>query len=307
MEISPIETVNQRIHDYVEYVFKDYTSRVTCPLNIENYKEWFIQDFLQACITRWYDSSCYDINNTYTIEQFFDNSVYLYSDILQILTDYFDNYGKTMDMNKFDPKNVMRCYTSVYVCNNVDYFLDKYQYEYEDDISNSRSEASEIISIDLFQSDLVETSTPHVQPDLVENTIEDNEENNDNNNSTSPPMFVNIVGYDNTDEEDNQNDSDNENSSLPGLINIDDDSDTASLPELLNDGDEEYGFFETGVFVTENEFNEKNKNVDCIICWDVVMSYGNSMKWNNCDHFSCISCHDTCMLKKLYKCPLCRS
>lgn len=300
MEISPIETVNQRIHDYIEYVFREYILHISCPTNNENYKEWFIQNFLQGCVTRWYEPSCYNINDTYTTEQFFDNSISVYSDILQILIDYFDNYGKTMDMDRFDPINVMRCYTSVYVCSNVDYFLDKYRYDCDDDISNERSETSDVVSIDLFQS--IESHNLNIHSNLIDITlenIESIEENDGNNNSSSITTFVNIVGNDHTDEEDN------ENSSLPALINNDDDSDT-TLPDLINDEDEEYGFFETGVFVTENEFIEKNKNIECIICWDVVMSYGNSMKWNNCDHFSCITCHDTCMIKKLYKCPLCR-
>lgn len=298
MEISGIQTVNQKIHDYLDHVFEDYSGRITCPMNIENYDEWFTQDFLPTCITRWYVSSSYDINNIYTIEQFFCNNVVVYSEILQLLREHFDTYNKTMNMDKFDPKNVMSCYTCIYVCNNLDYFLEKYrsEFDFENDVSNDRSETSDIVSIDLFQS--------------TEPTIEDNE---DNNIPIQPLMFVNVIGYDNTDEEDDTDEEDNsentinDNQNLPELINyIDDDSDTGSLLEVIDDRDEEYGFFETGIFVTENEFIEKNKNVECIICWDVVMNHENSMKWNNCNHFSCITCHDMCMLKKLYKCPFCR-
>jgi hypothetical protein len=199
-----------------------------------------------------------------------------------------------MNMDKFDPKNVMSCYTCIYVCNNVDYFLEKYQseFDFENDASNDRSETSDIVSIDLFQS--------------TETTIEYNDDNN--TPPIQPQRFVNVIGYDNTDEEDNADDEDNNENTHNELINYidDDDSDTRSLPELIDDRDKEYGFFETGIFVTENEFLEKNKNVECIICWDVVMNHGNSMKWNNCNHFSCITCHDMCMLNKLYKCPFCR-
>lgn len=291
MEISGIQSVNQKIHDYVDHIFEDYTGNISCPLNNENYHEWFTQDFLPTCITRWYVSSSYDINNIYTIEQFFCDNVDVYSEILQLLIEHFDTYNKTMNMDKFDPKNVMSSYTCIYVCNNVDYFLEKYRsgFDFENDASNDRSETSDIVSIDLFQS--------------TETTMEDNDANNIP--PIQPPMFVNDIGYDNTDEEDNNENTPNDNHPLHHLINYidDDDSDTWSLPELI---DEEYGFFETGIFVTETEFLEKNKNVECIICWDIVMNHGNSMKWNNCNHFSCITCHDMCMLKNLYKCPFCR-
>ena len=285
MENSHVEVVNEKVINYVDRVFNEYTTHVTCPKDVESYKEWFTDAFLPCCITRWYEPSCYDINNMFTIEQFFDNSIIVFSDILTLLSDYFDGYGRTMDMDKFKPENVMRCYASIYVIRNINYFLDRYQ---DDELCNSTSETSDALSLDLFQ------------PDLIENPIEV-EENDTNNNTPTHTISVNIIGYDDTDREDD------DNSSLPELINViedgDSNSDTLSLPELLS---EDYELFETGVFVTENEFIEKNKNVECIICWDVVMNYGNSMKWNNCNHFSCITCHDACMIKNLYKCPLCR-
>ena len=290
MANSSVELVNRNVSEYVDSIFKEYTTHVTCPKDAESYKEWFIGAFLPCCITRWYEPSCYDIHNMFTIEQFFDNSIHIFSDILQILSDYFDDYNRTMDMDKFTPENVMRCYTSIYVINNIDYFLDRYQ---DDDISNARSETSDTLSIDLFQS--TESSNPDIQSDLIETTLEEGNENIINNPPPSPQNAVNIVGYDDTDEE-----GSNETSSIPGLFYVIDDTET------LDGEDEEGDLFETGVFVTENEFIEKNKNVDCVICWEVAMNYENSMKWNNCDHFSCITCHDTCMFKKIYTCPLCR-
>jgi hypothetical protein len=303
MENSRINAINHNITKYVDRVFSEYTTHVTCPKDAKSYKEWFTDAFLPCCITRWYEPSCYDITNMYTSEEFFYGSISLFSDILHILTDYFDEYGKTMDMNKFNPENVMRCYACVYVIRNVNYFLDRYQDDDDDDLSNSRSETSDtsetsdVTSIDLFQS--TETSNPDIQPDLIETPIESLESLD---NTPQGIIVVNIIGDNDTDDE---GDFDDTNSSLPELIATgveDDDSTTISLPELDND----YELYETGVFVTENEFIEKNKNIDCVICWDVVMNYENSMKWNNCDHFTCITCHDTCMIKKIYKCPLCR-
>ncbi len=100
MANSRIEVVNNNVLSYVDSVFNEYTTHVTCPKDVESYKEWFTGAFLPCCITRWYEPSCYDIHNMFTIEQFFDNNIYIFSDILQILTDYFDDYNRSMDKVK---------------------------------------------------------------------------------------------------------------------------------------------------------------------------------------------------------------
>ena len=271
----------RKITEYVDYAFTNYISTVTCPKDSESYRDWFINEFLQDCITRWYEPSCYDINNMFSVSEFF-GSIDVFSDTLQILSTYPDNCDKIPDTDKFNPKIVMRHYTSICVINNYEYFLDRCQYEYNN-ISNHVNESSDIISIDLFHPEENTTTLLVIPP-------------------------FNIINDDDTDDDDDDDDDDNttingsgssNNSSLPALINIIEDEDTDY------DTDEDI-YYETGVFVSENEFNEKNKNENCIICWEVVMNHTNSMKWNNCDHFTCISCHDNCMIKKLYKCPFCR-
>jgi hypothetical protein len=180
------------------------------------------------------------------------------------------------------------------------YFLDRYRDEYNDlsnprDVLSDDGNTSDILSLDLFHP--------------VENTV------------VSLPAVVNIIGNDDDDEDEDDNTTveDNEDEisfpRLPRLNNIniinDDETDTSSLPALLDynseDEDNYDELYDTGVFVSENEFIEKNKNMECIICWEVVMDYTNSMKWNNCDHFTCISCHNECKNKRLNKCPLCRA
>jgi hypothetical protein len=287
MDISRIDVVNSNVIEYVDYVFKKFTSGDGCPEEGRLYSDWFVNDLLEAGITRWHGSSCYDINNIFTIERFFDNNICVFSDILQILSQHFVDYDNTMGFDKFDPINVMRCYTSVYVSKHMLYFLDRYRDEYHDivnprDILSDNSNTSDILSLDLFHP--------------VENTVE------------SIPVVVNVI--DDDDDDGNTSVEDNDDETSPRLNNDDDESDTSSLPALINynseDEDTYDELYDTGVFVTENEFIEKNKNIDCIICWEVVMNYSNSMKWNNCNHFTCISCHDSCRLKGLYKCPLCR-
>jgi hypothetical protein len=81
MANSRIEVVNNNVLSYVDSVFNEYTTHVTCPKDVESYKEWFTGAFLPCCITRWYEPSCYDINNMFTIEQFFDHNIYIFSDI----------------------------------------------------------------------------------------------------------------------------------------------------------------------------------------------------------------------------------
>ena len=315
MEMSRIDVVNRNITEYVDYSFTNYTTHISCPEEGRVYKDWFINEFLQACITRWYEPSCYDINNMFTTDDFFDRDIDTFSGILQILMDYFNEYDKIMDMDKFDPKNVMRCYTSVYVSNNIEYFLDRYE-EYFEDLINPRdllsdgydseedeedgeedeedggdveeSNTTDIISIDLFQP--------------VENNI-----------IISPPTFINVIENDIISVDDDATDYEDDETPRTGLVNIipDDESDTSSLPALIDYDDDDYGeeheLYDTGVFVTENEFIEKNRNIECFICWEVVMDYTNSMKWNNCDHFTCVSCHNECKNKRLNKCPLCRA
>jgi hypothetical protein len=153
------------------------------------------------------------------------------------------------------------------------------------------SETSDIISIDLFHPE-ENTTTLLVIPPF--NIVSDNEDDGDDNGDVD----------DDEDGDTTIDGNDSNNSSIPPLINIIDDDDTEydTDEDIYNENE----YYETGVFVSENEFNEKNKNENCIICWEVVMNYSNSMKWSNCDHFTCISCHDTCMIKRLYKCPLCR-
>jgi hypothetical protein len=230
----------------------------------------------------------------FSVNDFFGSSIDVFSDILQILSNYSDDCDKIPDTDKFNPKTVMRRYTSIYVINNYDYFLNRCQNEY-DNIINRMSETSDIISIDLFHP-----------------------EENTTNLLVIPPFNIISDDEDDADDEDNVDDDDNDttidgngsyNSSLPPLINIidDDDAEYDTDEDIYNeDIYTENRYYETGVFVSENEFNEKNKNENCIICWEIVMNYANSMKWNNCDHFTCISCHDSCMIKRLYKCPLCR-
>jgi hypothetical protein len=301
MEISRAElelhdrklTEYRKITEYVDYAFTNYISTVSCPKDSESYRDWFINEFLQDCITRWYEPSCYDINNMFSVNDFFGSSIDVFSDILQILSNYSDDCDKIPDTDKFNPKTVMRRYTSIYVINNYDYFLNRCQDEY-DNIINRMSETSDIISIDLFHPEENTTNLLVIPPF---NIISDDEDDVDDE--------------DNVDDDDDDDDNDTTidgngsyNSSLPPLINIidDDDAEYDTDEDIYN----ENRYYETGVFVSENEFNEKNKNENCIICWEIVMNYANSMKWNNCDHFTCISCHDSCMIKRLYKCPLCR-
>jgi hypothetical protein len=292
MEISRINVVNSNVIEYVDYVFRNFTSGEGLPEEGRVYSDWFVNDLLSAGITRWQDTSCYDINNIFTIEQFFDNNICVFSDVLQLLSEHFADYDDTMISDKFDPKNVMRCYTSVYVSKHLLYFLDRYRDEYNDlsnprDVLSDDGNTSDILSLDLFHPD--------------ENTV------------VSLPAVVNIIGNDGDDEDDNTTVEDNEDEiSFPRLPRLnDDESDTSSLPALLDyhseDEDNYDELYDTGVFVSENEFIEKNKNTECIICWEVVMDYTNSMKWNNCDHFTCISCHNECKNKGLNKCPLCRA
>jgi hypothetical protein len=274
MENSNIDVVNNRVKEYVDYVFNEYITNVTCPKSRETYKDWFVCEFLPCCITKWYEPSCYNTHNIFTVEEFFCNSIHVFSEILQLLSDYFHEYH-----DKFNPENVMRCYISFYISKNIEYFLDRFQYDDFDDFdeSNPRSETSDNLSLDNT---------------LIENNHQDNTENNieDSEGETT------IDGYD-SDEDDDTN-----TSSLPVLINIiDDDDDSYEGDNIYEDE-----LYETGVFVSEEEFVEKNKNEECFICLDIIMNHYNSMKWNNCNHFSCIYCHDECMKKQLYKCPLCR-
>jgi hypothetical protein len=279
----------RKITEYVDYAFTNYISTVSCPKDSESYRDWFINEFLQDCITRWYEPSCYDINNMFSVNEFFGSSIDVFSDILQILSNYPDDCDTIPDTDKFNPKTVMRRYTSMYVINNYEYFLDRCQDKYNN-ISNHMSETSDIISIDLFHPE-ENTTTLLVIPPF--NIIDDDDGDGDGDN---------VDGDD--DDNTTMDGNGSNNSSLPPLINIIDDDDTEydSDEDIYNENE----YYETGVFVSENEFNEKNKNENCIICWEVVMNYSNSMKWNNCDHFTCISCHDNCMIKRLYKCPLCR-
>jgi hypothetical protein len=319
MEISRIDIVNRNITEYVDYSFKNYTTNINCPEEGRVYRDWFINEFLQACITRWYESSCYDINNMFTTDDFFDRDIDTFSGILQILMEYFNEYDKILDMDKFDPTNVMRCYTSVYVSNNIEYFLDRYEEEYED-LINPRDILSDEDDDEDEEGGEVEESntTDNISIDLFQPV--------ENNVIISPPSFINVIENDinDVDVDDDATDYEDDESHRTGLVNIipDDDSDTSSLPALIdydneeinfynfdiyNTRDEEGELYDTGVFVSENEFIEKNRNTECIICWEVVMDYTNSMKWNNCDHFTCISCHNECKNKRLNKCPLCRA
>jgi len=140
MEISRAErialherklTEYRKITEYVVYAFTNYISTVSCPKDSESYRDWFINEFLQDCITRWYEPSCYDINNMFSVNDFFGGSIDVFSDILQILSNYPDDCDKIPDTDKFNPKTVMRRYTSMYVINNYDYFLDRCQNEYD--------------------------------------------------------------------------------------------------------------------------------------------------------------------------------
>jgi regulator of replication initiation timing len=298
MEISRIEVVNNNVKDYVEYVFNEYITNVTCPIDDKIYKEWFMCEFLPCCITRWYEPSCYDVTNMFSIDEFFDNSIHVFSEILQLLSDYFDEFDKTRFIDKFNPENVMKCYVSVYVLKNIEYFLDKYKYDESDesDKSNVRSVTSSILTDDLFQS--IENTNQDIN--------EDNEGENGSNESENEHVIepLHIINDDETTVDETttvEDDEDTTNSSLPTLINIIDDDESYDGD---NDNDDE--LYETGIFVSQAEFNEKNKNDECIICWDVVMNHYNSMKWKNCDHFTCIYCHDECMAKRLHRCPLCR-
>jgi len=259
--MEEISRVDNLIKDYIDFVYRDYVSYVSCPISYDAYNDWFIHNFLQSCITRWYEPSCYDISEMISVDTFFENNVVLFSDILQILNEYFEDFSRTMVMGVIDPKNIMRCYTSVFVCKNISYFLDRYRDEF-DGISNPRGDSSDITSLDLFISSETE------------------EGETDNESEDNSPVLNN---YD-----DDMRDVEEEDG--------DDD-------ETVDDGE----YYETGVYVTEAEFLEKNTNVECIICWDVLMNYENSMKWNNCNHFSCETCHMSCYVKKIRKCPLCRS
>ena len=273
MESSQIEVVNRNINEYMDYVFIEYTLNGSCPIEQNGFREWFLTEFLPSCITRWYEQSCYDINNMYSANQFFGNSICVFSDILQILTDYFDGYDRIMIMDKFNPKNVMRCYTSVYVCTNVEYFLDRFQNNYystinNDDVVINDSNTSDTISVDVFQS------TPI-------NVIEDEDDNTT------------------VEDEDDETDS----TYMPSLIDNETDNDEEEEEQEDDEDDDEL----YGVPVSEVEFIEKNKNTDCIICWEVTMNHHNSLRWSNCDHFSCLSCHVDCKINGLKKCPLCRA
>ena len=272
-----MERVDQLIDGYIDFVYREYVTSQTCPITKDTYNDWFIHNFLHSCITRWYDSSCYDIAKMFTIDEFFDNDVILFSEILQTLNDYFENFSRTMVTDMFDPTNVMRCYTSVYVCKNISYFLDRYRPDF-DSISNERSDTSEVSSLDLF----VSFETDEDEPEQIE-----------------PDQGELVDG-----------ETDNESTIINELVsNYDDDMRDIEEDEEDNDDDEtddgtEYS--ETGVFVSEEEFLEKNTNNECIICWDIVMKHHNSMRWKNCSHFSCAACHCNCYLKKIRKCPLCR-
>jgi hypothetical protein len=272
--ISSIERVNTLIKGYIDFVYREYITSGTCPITTEAYNDWFIHNFLQSRLTRWSELSCYDITKMFTVEEFFDNNVLLFSEILQILHEYFEDFSRTMDTNLFDPKNIMRCYTSVYVCKNMAYFLDKYREEF-DNFSNTRSDSSEISSLDLFVS--YETN----EGELDEGEIDEGETDGE---STVFDELVSNYDNDMRDiEEDEEEDEDDED-------------------DTVDDGE----YSETGVFVTQEEFLEKNTNTECVICWDIVMNHHNSMKWKNCDHFSCADCHCNCYIKKIRKCPLCR-
>jgi hypothetical protein len=67
----------------------------------------------------------------------------------------------------------------------------------------------------------------------------------------------------------------------------------------------------TGVKVLEEEFNETNKEIICPICLIKTMTFENSLRYINCNHYSCIECHESIIKnsdKKLdkLKCPMCR-
>lgn len=261
--ILPVERVNELIKGYIDFVYREYVTYETWPITKDAYNDWFIHNFLQCCITRWYNPSCYDIAEIITIDEFFNNDVIVFSEILQILNDYFEGFSRTIT-DKFDPKNVMRCYTSLYVCKNISYFLDRYRDEI-DGISNERSDSSEVSSLDLFVS----------------------EETDEGETDNETPIVNEVIS--------------NYDDDMRDIEEDDDDTDD------YNDTDDDGEYSETGVFVTEEEFLEKNTNTDCIICWDIVMNHHNSMRWKNCDHFSCADCHCNCYIKKIRKCPLCRS
>jgi hypothetical protein len=90
--ISPIERVNFLINGYIDFVYKEFITTESCPIAKEAYNEWFIHTFIKARLTRWSELSCYDIDHMYSVDEFFNNDVALFSEILQILHEYFDNF-----------------------------------------------------------------------------------------------------------------------------------------------------------------------------------------------------------------------
>jgi hypothetical protein len=188
---------------------------------------------------------------------------------LQILSEYFTECGKSDFPDKYNPEIVVRCYTSYFVTKNIEYFLDRFKYvECREEDYNESNPRSE--TSDILSLDLFQ-----------------------DNNEIVTSTYQYIDDDDETTVEEEEDDE-----SLPPLINIIEDED--------NDDDLGDELYETGIFVSQDEFNAKNKNEECVICWNIVMNHYNSMKWKNCDHFTCIYCHDECMAKRLHKCPLCR-
>lgn len=285
--ISSIERVNTLIKGYIDFVYREYITSGTCPITTEAYNDWFIHNFLQSRLTRWSELSCYDITTMFTVDEFFDNNVLLFSEILQILHDYFEDFSRTMVTDMFDPKNVMRCYTSLYVCKNISYFLDRYRDEF-DGLSNDRSDTSEISSLDLFVSFETDEEDP-VESQPIDGQLDNNETDDGETDEETSVFTEHVSNYDDDMRDIEEDEADD--------VEDEDDDET-------DDGGDEYS--ETGVFVTHEEFLEKNTNTECIICWDIVMNHHNSMRWKNCSHFSCAECHCNCYIQKIRKCPLCR-
>jgi hypothetical protein len=172
MEGEPtMEDIHSKIKGYVDFVYRDYTSRYSYQENIlrrysdELYHEWFTGDFVQELLNNHEYPDGYDICSMFSTDHFFENND-LVNKVNQSLFEYFENYDGSLSM-----LNLMRTYTAVYVTKNIDIFIEKYRTQLQERDNDSNERSDNTPDNDSLHDDDI--------PELIENEDDDDDDIDD--------------------------------------------------------------------------------------------------------------------------------
>jgi hypothetical protein len=124
-----MEILDEKVIEYVENLYRKwnecgiFSECVECCENFHQFQKWWYDEFLDKLPEDHddYDEDMdgyYGIDKMYSVEEFFGNDLELFSKCIKFVHNHYTECGNPPEIRRYDPKDIMNDYFSIYVINN---------------------------------------------------------------------------------------------------------------------------------------------------------------------------------------------